>query len=26
MKVWSFIKAPWQQQPEHPEQPQAAAD
>jgi nitrogenase molybdenum-iron protein alpha chain len=25
MKVWSFIKAPWQQ-PEHPEQPQAAAD
>ena len=26
MKVWSFIKAPWQQPVPHPEQPQAAAD
>jgi len=26
MKVWSFIKAPWQQPAPHPEQPQAAAD
>ncbi len=26
MKVWSFIKAPWQQPEPHPEQPQAAAD
>ena len=25
MKVWSFVKPPWQQ-PDHPEQPQAAAD
>jgi len=26
MKVWSFVKAPWQQPVPHPEQPQAAAD
>ncbi len=26
MKVWSFIKAPWQQPEPAPEQPQAAAD
>jgi nitrogenase molybdenum-iron protein alpha chain len=26
MKVWSFIKAPWQQPAPAPEQPQAAAD
>ena len=26
MKVWSFLKAPWQQPAPQPEQPQAAAD
>jgi len=26
MKVWFFVKAPWQQPVPHPEQPQAAAD
>jgi nitrogenase molybdenum-iron protein alpha chain len=26
MKVWFFVKAPWQQPAPHPEQPQAAAD
>jgi nitrogenase molybdenum-iron protein alpha chain len=26
MKVWSFVKAPWQQPAPNPEQPQAAAD
>ena len=26
MKVWSFLKAPWQQPEPQPEQPQAAAD
>jgi nitrogenase molybdenum-iron protein alpha chain len=26
MKIWSFLKAPWQQPEPQPEQPQAAAD